>query len=426
MDFCFPRTCGDLYEIQRGLTAMPVYSGRYVKTASLSILIFFLIYNISFKSFELLTTARIAILLLIFWVLSARINFINGLRSRILVLFLPLPYVAFQYLFVGDFGQLSRFVHLGIYSFLGAGLVVSICDDLRSLLIALLVAVCAQAVLILFSFFSVDYRVWFDAISVSGSNYDATYIYRAPGFAGTGGAALSLLQSLGVFLGWLLLRKNKIYKSVEGKSVYLVFFAMLLSALSCIVVGRTGLLLSFVFFAIFAFDSPSRNRFAIFFVVLFLLFQSFFLGAIPGLLDSEFSSDYFGEWAFGFLTGNDETISALGGQEIPPLSMEMIHGTGLNSVVDGANPSGHDSGFVQAYYSMGLPMSIIFFSAYLYVLFISLKWLPFSFRILFSILFFALEIKEPFVFKYSLMFVLLSLYFAHKRFGFPHSLIRKR
>jgi len=389
---------------------------EYLKIPLLSALIFLLIYNVSFKYLEILTTARIAILILFFWALKERSNFLKVLRSKIWILFLPLPYVALQYALVGDFGQLSRFIHLALYSFIGAGLVVSICGDVKTLLVAMLVALSAQAVLILISFFSFDYRNWFEAVSVSGSNYDAMNIYRAPGFAGAGGAALSLIQSLGVFLGWLLLRVNRVYERVRGKSAYLIYLGMVLTATSCIVVGRTGLLLSLIFLAIFLLDSPLRFRFFIFAFALLFLFHEFLLEGALNLLDGAFSSDYFSGWAFGFLTGDDQTVSALGEQTIPPLSIETFHGTGLNSIVNGENPSGHDSGFIQAYYSMGLPFSIIFFAAYLYVLSVCLRWLPLFLKLVLVILFFLIEVKEPFVFKYSLMFVLVVLHFSHNKF----------
>ena len=393
----------------------PIKLNKILRFSLLTSLIFFLIYNVSFKFFEVLTTARISILILILWALKERVNFITTLKSRVWILFLPFPYVVLQYLIVGDFGQLSRFLHLALYSFVGAGLVVSISSDLRVLLSAVLIAVSVQAVIIIVSFFSVDYRVWFDAIAVSGANYDATYIYRAPGFSGAGGAALSLVQSLGVFLGWLLLRKNKIYENIKGKLSYLVFFAMVLSVASCLVVGRTGLLMSLIFLIIFLIDSPSRFRFFLFLILATFLIQLFLVKILPNLLDNQFSFDYFYDWAFGFFVGKDETISFLDAQPIKSLSVETFHGSGLTSIINGKNPSDHDSGFIQTYYSIGFPFAVIFYTTYVYVLFIALKWLPFLLRVIFVILFFTIEIKEPFIFKYSLMFILMLLYFSHNK-----------
>lgn len=62
---------------------------------------------------------------------------------------------------------------------------------------------------------------------------------------------------------------------------------------------------------------------------------------------------------------------------------------------------------------MGLPFACMFYAAYLYVLFFILKWLPMGLRITFMGIFFMIEIKEPFLFKYSLMFFLLLMYFSH-------------
>lgn len=397
----------------------------YFRTLLLSGLIFLLIYNVSLKSLEVFTSARLAVVILFLWAVKKRSNMTWILKSRIWILFIPLPYVIIQYFVVGDFGQLSRFIHLGLYSILGAGFAVAISRNIKDLILSIFIAINVQAGFIFLSFFSVDYRNWFELVFVSGSNFDATYVYRASGLAGGGGAALSLIQSLGVFLGWLLLRKNAIYESARGGSSYLVILGMIFSTASCVVVGRTGLLLSIIFWMIFILNSPFRFRYGLFVLSVFFLFQVFFFEKLFGLLDSDFSVDYFSNWALGFLTGDDQTVSALGEQPIPPLSMQTFHGTGLNSVIDGANPSGHDSGFIQAYYSMGLPFSIIFFLAYLYVLSVCLEWLPFLIRFFLVLLFFAIEVKEPFVFKYSLMFVLVVLHFSFVRLRTDEFLVKR-
>jgi hypothetical protein len=62
---------------------------------------------------------------------------------------------------------------------------------------------------------------------------------------------------------------------------------------------------------------------------------------------------------------------------------------------------------------MGLFVSVLFYGIYLYVLFYVLSYLPLYLRIILMILFFGIEIKEPFVFKYSAMFVLMTLHFSH-------------
>ena len=98
---------------------------------------------------------------------------------------------------------------------------------------------------------------------------------------------------------------------------------------------------------------------------------------------------------------------------IPPLTVEAIHGSGLVSLIDGSNPSGNDSGFIQAYYSMGLIFAVLLYTSYLYVLFYVLGWFPILMRIALVAVFFVIELKEPFLFKYSTMFVLMSLHFSH-------------
>lgn len=393
---------------------------KFVRIPVLSALVFMILYNVSFKSIEILTTGRIAVILLILWALIIKKNFLGPLRYNIsfLLIFLPLPYVVAQYFLVADFGQLSRFLNLWLYSFIGASLIASLCKNIKCLIIIFLIAINIQSAIIFISFFSDSYRYWVEASIVSSSNYGADYIYRASGFSGSGGAALSLIQSLGVFFGWLLLRKNGAYENIKGKYANLVFAGMILSGASCILVGRTGTILSIVFLLIFIFESQHRLKFSIFAIGAVMLLNFLFFEILIISLDNNFSSEYFTKWAFGIFTGQDETIRTLDEQPIPPLSVETFFGTGLSSVVSEANPSGNDSGFVQAYYSMGLIFALIFFSAYICVLYFSLNWLPGFLRIVISAMLFLIEIKEPFVFKYSLLFIVLTLYFVHCPFHF--------
>lgn len=386
----------------------------YVTTLALSFLVFLLLYNISFRFNASLSTARLAVFILFLWALKLGKSPIGLLHSKVTIVFFALPAVVLQYYFVPDFGQLSRFIHLALYSYVGAALVVIIARDIKVVLITVLLAISVQSIIIIFSFFSLEYRAWFDAIqAVGASNYDANYIYRAPGFSSAGGSVLSVIQSLGVLIGWLLLKKNKVYNPVSRKSAYLIFFSMSLSVISCFLVGRTGVILSGIFLILYLMSGVYRTSF-IKFLIIFSIFLFIFMSTyIFSLLGSDFSVDYFKTWAFGIFTGDDDTLSYLNSMAIPKLSSDTFFGTGLSSIIDGANPSGHDSGFIQAYYSMGLFFAFILYISYVYVLFYSLSWLPIILRIILAIVFFSIEFKEPFLFKYSSMFVLLLLHFSH-------------
>jgi hypothetical protein len=390
----------------------------YFKVLTLSILIFFIIYNVSFKFSPLLTTGRMALIFLLLWVFVIGKLSITYLKSRVWLLFLPFFYVLLQYfIVVDDFGQTSRFIHLFLYSFLGSALVALIAKDIKIVLISILLAITIQSIILLYSFFNIEYRIWFDAVTILGSNYPAEYLYRAPGFSGDGGASLSLTQSLGVFIGWLLLRDNIYYKPVSGWMVYVVLLAMTFSFLSCFVVGRTGITLAAVFLVIFLYSFGLKKRLILFSVVITVVIYLFLTFIFTSLVSNDFSVDYFASWIGGLLSSEDKTFSTLATMNVPLLTLETLLGTGLNSIVDGANPSGNDSGFIQAYYSMGLIVAVFFYSVYLYILYYALKPLPVFIRIILMSLFFLIEVKEPFVFKYSLMFVVMSLHFSHMLFN---------
>lgn len=382
------------------------------RTVVLAIAVFSVLYNIAFIGRETFALGRLAVLFLFCWAIIEKRNVFRYMRSKAWVLFIPVPAVALQFLLVPDFGQLSRFMYLAYFSFLGGALFALLGRNPRIILSAVLIATTVQAAFLFFSFFSPTYRTWFDATVLSGSNYDASYLYRAPGFSSEAGASLSVIQSFGVFAGWLLLRENEYFISIRGKATYLVLFGMLMSALSCVIVGRTGLLLSCLFLFLFLISYGLRLRVLIF-LSLFLVVAAAVLNQfLSGLLDAGFSIDFFEQWAFGFFTGKDETVSTLAAMPIPPLGLDTFFGTGLVSTVDGANPSGHDSGMVQTYYSMGLFFAVTLYCIYLYVLWHILDWFPVLYRLLFTLVIFSLDIKEPFLFKYSVMFILMALYFS--------------
>jgi len=57
-------------------------------------------------------------------------------------------------------------------------------------------------------------------------------------------------------------------------------------------------------------------------------------------------------------------------------------------------------------------VSVLFYCFYAFVLVRLLKWLPSKLRYFIAFLLFAIEVKEPFVFKYAVMFLLVGTYFS--------------
>ena len=214
---------------------------------------FSILYNISFRFNESVTSARLAILALLLWLFFFGRRHRASFDWRLLVIFIPVPYVIIQWVIIGDSGQISRFFHLALYSYVGALIVSRLIGDLRVLLVVLLFVIALQAVILLLSFISIEYRGWLDAIVVTGGNYDAFNLYRAPGLTSDAGSSLSVVQSLGVLCGGLLLMLRRGFAC--RLEVLGVLGLMLLCLVSCAVVGRTGLYLSLVFLLVSIFYS---------------------------------------------------------------------------------------------------------------------------------------------------------------------------
>ena len=384
----------------------------FFRNVAAFLLIFGIVYNVSFISYEQLGSARISAAILIFWACFFYKDKID-IDWRIFVLFAAFPCSLVQYLFAFDFGQPGRFIYLFLYSFLGGIIVANFVSDFQRLLKIFLLVITFQSLILIFSFFSIDYRLWIGGLVAVGSNFDAEHLYRAPGFTSNAGSALSVIQSIGVLAGVILLwfrKKNKDFSSSYG-----VVLMMLLCMFSCVVVGRTGLILSMLYFALCVLSGWLDRRMVFWAIFISLFFVYLAIEKSAAFLSEDFSVDYFTGWAFGFFSGNDGVVTELSSLPIPPLRLDTIFGTGLVSIdAYGANPSGHDSGFIQSYYSLGLIFSIVLYSSYIYVLYRLVGRLPRLMAIVIVSSVFFIEIKEPFLFKYSIVFFLVAVFCSQR------------
>jgi hypothetical protein len=284
--------------------------------------------------------------------------------------------------------------------------------DMPTLLAALVIAVSIQALLIFVSFVDLEARRWIVEHIAISTNVLTEDLYRAPGVTGSGGSALSVVQCLGVLSGGLLLRLRGRRQSLP--TAVAVLLAMLLCLLSAALVGRTGFLLAILFLLWFAASSGQLSRLILIALALGVPAALSIPQLVEDLLPSSFSTDVFTTYVLGFLlTGTDASVSDLASMPIPPLGFDTLLGTGrVSPGPDGGNPSGHDSGFVQAYFGMGLVYATAFYACYAYVLLRLLRWLPLATRLMLAAALFAIEIKEPYVFKYACLFVLVACYTA--------------
>ena len=376
-------------------------------------LIFFLLYDITFKFFPILTSGRIAFIFLIisqFKDLKLIFKEYKFLKFIILLLLL----VSFiQFSITNDSIQFSRFSFFTIYSLISSLIIATRVKDTQKLLFYILIAISFQSVILIYVFFNPSFKAILDVYIVYGGNFTYENLYRSFGLSSQTGAALSLIQSLGVGSGLLLLKY---------KNNFIIASFIIICFLSTIFVGRTGILISLLFFLAYLYHIISFKK--IIHISLIIIFLSFFssiilsqfstkLDLIPG-----FSAEYFIGWlSEGFELKNNKTIGALTSEQtIPELTVQNLFiGSGTVTDFNGGNSSGHDSGFIQTYYSIGLIFTVLFyllFSLFLIKNFKILNNRKLLFFICFIIL--SLELKEPMLFKYTEGFVMLSILFSMK------------
>lgn len=391
---------------------------RPIPLGLLAALLFAALYNISFRLAPAVTSGRVAILILLaLYAGSLRHAWRQTLgpsQPQIACLILVTLYAAAQFVLEGsDVTQLSRLVNFGFYVLLGAPLfAVASGHSLRRFLQAMVLATSAQALFIAISFVSPGYRAFLADILVQGGNIPLTAALQVPGFSNSAGALLSLTQGLGVFAALLAARLAP--RRGTRRAYFMLAVACMLSI---IVVGRTGLQLSIgLFVAYFVLAGPvALGRAIVTSVLLAVALTSggaYFLTTISAR-NPESARTL--EWAFEFfLKGRQGTFfrEFLGEQTIPPLTVGTLVGTGRVAAEDGiANASGSDSGYVQTYYALGLPAAMIFYGAFFTLAIARLaqvrtEVITLALLVAVTAL---LEVKEPFIFKYALPFVLLVL-----------------
>ena len=378
------------------------------------ILFFMLVYNISPLYNPSINTARLALLVGGAYVLIFKnqdISYFANKCSWLLWLFIPFIYAVILYFFIGDYGILARFINLFLYAICGSIILATIIKKLDVLIFIVFFATVLQSILIILIFFNLEFKIFIAENIFISSNYSVFRKNRALGFAGVSGAALSLIQSFGI-LSYYMYKKK--YNS-NNILIHILFqIGVTLIIFSTILVGRTGLILSFIFLTLIIIDIR-KNPSSLYFSLIIIVASLFFLiGVAIGYMKSlDVPVESIFNWAFGVFIGQDSTntVEVLRSQPLPPLNIALFHGYGLvSSLSIGGNPSGHDAGFIQFLYAYGLPNTIIFYFIYVMVLYKIFNYYNFNIRIFLMGLIFLLEVKEPFLFKYS-MFIMLVMFY---------------
>ena len=392
---------------------------KYKRILILSLVLFMLIYDISFIGSGIFTTGRVALLILI---LISGIDSINHFsrfilrRGRAAFIFIFICIYSFVLVVFSehnDWTIFSRSFWFIIHSLFAPFLIIVLCRfDLKLFLRAYFLSAIFQS---FFSFLSIsnpEYRLWTHNNINIGGNLDSEQTFRSFGLSGSGGAILSLQLSLG-FLSGILLFKDKDIKSSLTNS-FILFSGLFIIFGAEIFVGRTGMLfciISFLFFFLIDhFRRVSARRLFGFLLSGIIAAFSFNHFTQNGLAVSNYDSDFIMEWALSvFSEKGDGTVSELKRQlnDAPPLDgITFLTGSGRVVNSNGYNFSGSDSGYIQNIYALGAPISLLFYSALL-MLFLSLfSGINRNYKhigVFIILACFVLEVKEPFIHKYTLV-----------------------
>jgi len=399
------------------------------RSLGLVLAVFGLLYNVSFLVAPSVSTGRVALLLLLLWtgrrgveevIAFLRIHWVESALFAIVTLYQCVLYVSASF---ADFTQLSRLIHLALFAGVG-GLVVAVACRLEILRFveAFTAAVTLQSLFIGYSFASAGYREWLSSLVIQGGNVPLTSGFQPPGFSNGAGAALSLIQGLGVFTALYGVRF-----APRARERLLFGIAGVANALSTLVVARTGMQMALVFVLVFALTGGvgTLMRYAgiaTTVVIVVALIGGRIVTALTDVnpkLPASLERD-----VRLFLEGRQEaSFRELLSQPVPALNVETVLGTGLVAAPDRVrNASGNDSGYIETYFALGLPMATVFYAMMLMLT--SLLWARTHYEPLLGALIgvmFVVELKEPFMFKYAYPFLALTLLWLRQGVALTHS-----
>jgi hypothetical protein len=387
-------------------------------------LLFVVLHNLSFKVAPSLTTARLVFatlfLLLLIKGIRPLIAFVRAHFLSLFMLGLVLVHAAVGYLLGSrESIQSSRIVELFYHSLLGPVLLLAFTGrDWNRFHLRVMLAALAQSILHIYSFVSFGFREFVAAHLTQLGNTELTYAIMPPGFSNGAGAIFSVVQALGLISTLVTMRHAK-----SGKSILFCGVAATLILVSASVSGRTGMLISLLMMGLFALRSGTGLRIAVLsalgtVIALFVFFVNeikFLVGLLGDDLDWQLNSILKRSFEIFKLKGKTNSLQELVGMYIPPLNHETFFGTGVVRAVFGAR---HDSGYVQAYNALGLPMAALFYGAiFLFVVRMRASlplrvgrevWLFFWL----IVLMFLLDVKEPFI-THSITFYTVAALLAY-------------
>lgn len=406
--------------IKKGGTVMNISDGKVLSSSLCKVaLTFGLIFNLSFSAAPFLSTGRLALLVMIIaYGKDAFRLIVQFAQKYTFSLTLSLSLILFSMLWLAinsaeDSVMFSRAFWFFIFVIVGSFLYVRMCRfSLTSAMMYYLTAMLAQALFVFNSVLDPEFRDWVEQALIVGGNIDFSEGVRFSGLTNGGGALLSVQLALGVAASLVLFSQSRSSLVKLG----LVIGALLL-VVATVFVGRTGLYFSILMILGFILFSGRPLLVSIIFIVSVCIVSLFFLSANTesfDLEDNPIKLDRTVSWAFDiFLFGESDSANSLVNElsNIREISAkEIFIGSGRLVEHDGSNYSKHDSGYLHLVYALGLPLSALFYGALFWIYWKNLLLVKGKLKVIGLVLValvFFLEIKEPFIFKYTLPFFVL-------------------
>lgn len=296
----------------------------------------------------------------------------------------------------------------------------------KNLILYLQIIIFIQALFVIFYFFNIDFKNWtLDFIPASG-NLDPRLDFRSRGLMNGASATGSLMMSFGlIFTAYLAVVS-------EVKKRYFFYFSISFSLIliSIFFIGRTGFLIvpfvGFYFLFIYIYKKEFRNNIKIFvgYIFTYLVIGFVFLSILMYLNLLSIDLTKFNT-VLNWVT--NEINFQNGSMEIKTLTILSSHWfvpDDIKTFLFG-NPSSFDEerissdiGFIRILYGFGIIGSILFYGFFIFVFLKMIQKLEKIEEkliiIIFAILLFITEIKEPFLFKVSInSFILLLFLFIN-------------
>lgn len=380
------------------------------------LLVFFILYDINFKFLPGFTSGRISFVVVLGYFLFKWIRsgatfskmFLNenGWYFNLLIFVIIIAFL--QFLSSNDITQVARLFYFTIYGIITPLILVKIFKKSNDFLLIVGISVLLQSFITIGSYLIPSIKILLNNLVLYNANFDASNNTRALGFVSVAGAAFSLIQFTGIFSILTYLNLNY----VKWQLKILLNISILIILISTLFIGRTGLFLSILVLLLFF----VFNKFSIKKVILGILSFVLILQLnIEKVLDSitkdidGYNSELFIAWIQSGFRLNNDLVEGLNEMPIPPLTYQTLIGTGLVVGPNGeGNASGHDTGYIQTYYSMGLIMAFVFYLSYFYYLFIKVRKDKFNLSYLLLFILVLVESKEFFIFSYAFPFFVFS------------------